>query len=141
MRPIRSWREYVQSVSCLLSAQWRPIASSPLPSAQAYPKKIFLFNHYSRATYRDHGESMYSPVPVRCPRSDGPLLAPLCPPPRPVPRKCEAHQGKYKRKRTNERNKGNGLPLSSRRHEVRRGQEQWQFPPNVRLHGPRSLHL
>jgi len=36
MRPIRSWRDYVQSISCLLSAQWRHVASSPLPSAQAY---------------------------------------------------------------------------------------------------------
>ena len=29
MRPIRSWRGYIQSVSCLLSAQWRHAASSP----------------------------------------------------------------------------------------------------------------
>ena len=39
-RPIRSWRGYVQSVSCLLSAQCRHIASSPLPSAQACRKKM-----------------------------------------------------------------------------------------------------
>jgi len=48
---------------------------------------FFLFIHYSRATYGDHGEVMYSPVRVRCPRSGGTLQAPLCPPPRPVPRK------------------------------------------------------
>jgi len=42
MRPIRSWREYVQSVSCLPSAQWRLIASSPLPSAPACPKKMWF---------------------------------------------------------------------------------------------------
>jgi len=35
----------------------------------------------------DHGEIMYSPVPVRYPRSGGTLLAPLCPPPRPDPRR------------------------------------------------------
>jgi len=40
MRPIRSWRDYVQSVSCPLSAQRRHVASAPLPSAQACPKKI-----------------------------------------------------------------------------------------------------
>jgi len=38
---------------------------------------FFLFVHYSRATYRDHGEIMYSPFPVRCPRSGGTLRAPL----------------------------------------------------------------
>jgi len=40
---------------------------------------FFLFIHYSRATYGDHGEIMYSPVSVRCPRSGGTLLAPLLP--------------------------------------------------------------
>ena len=35
----RSWRGYVQSGSCLLSAQWRHVASTPLPSAQACPQK------------------------------------------------------------------------------------------------------
>jgi len=34
MRPIRSWRGYVQSVSSPLSAQWRHVASSPLPSRE-----------------------------------------------------------------------------------------------------------
>jgi len=37
---IRSWLDYVQSVSCPVSAQWRLVASAPLPSAQAYPKKM-----------------------------------------------------------------------------------------------------
>ena len=36
-----------------------------------------MFIHYSRATYGDHGEIMYIPVPVRCPRSGGTLLAPF----------------------------------------------------------------
>ena len=35
----RSWRDYVQPVSCRLSAQWRLIASTPLPSAQACPRR------------------------------------------------------------------------------------------------------
>ena len=59
---------------------------------------FFLFIHYSHATNGDHGEIMYSPVPVRCPRIGSTLLAPLCPPPRPVPRRCGAHQRKYKGK-------------------------------------------
>ena len=42
---------------------------------------FFLFIHYSHATYLDHGEIMYSPFPVRCPRSGGSLQAPLLPPP------------------------------------------------------------
>ena len=29
VRPIRSWREYVQSVSCSLSARWRLVANTP----------------------------------------------------------------------------------------------------------------
>jgi len=32
---------------------------------------FFLFIHYSHATYGDHGDNMYSPFPVRCPRSGG----------------------------------------------------------------------
>ena len=36
----RSWRDYVLSVSCPPSAQWRHIASTPLPSAQACPVKL-----------------------------------------------------------------------------------------------------
>jgi len=59
---------------------------------------FFFFIHYSHATYGDHGEGIYSPFPVRCPRSGGTFQAPLCPPPRPVPRRCDAHQGNYKGK-------------------------------------------
>jgi len=40
---------------------------------------FFLFIHYSHATYGDHGEDMYSPFPVRSPRSGGSLQAPLLP--------------------------------------------------------------
>jgi len=40
---------------------------------------FYLFIHYSHATYLDHGEDMYSPFPVRCPRSGGSLQAPLLP--------------------------------------------------------------
>ena len=71
---------------------------------------------------------------------------PFCPPPRPVPRKCEAHQGNYKRKKSKregqrkEETKGRPVPLdpSCRRHEVRRGEEQWS-PPGARLLRSRSL--
>jgi len=42
-------------------------------------KVFFLFDHYSHATYLDHGEIMYSPFPVRCPRGGGTLQAPLLP--------------------------------------------------------------
>jgi len=37
----RSWRDYVQSSSCPVSAQWRHVASTPLPSAQACPKETW----------------------------------------------------------------------------------------------------
>jgi len=37
------------------------------------------FNHYYYATYLDHGEVMYSPFPVRCPRGGGTLQAPFLP--------------------------------------------------------------
>jgi len=56
---------------------------------------FFLFIQYSYATYGDHDEDMYSSVPIRCPRSGGTLLAPLCPPPRPVPRRRDTHLRKY----------------------------------------------
>jgi len=38
--------------------------------------------------------------PVRSPRSGGTLQAPLCPPPRPVPGSCDAHQGNDKGERS-----------------------------------------
>jgi len=38
---------------------------------------FFFLIHYSHATCGDHGEVMYSPFPVRCPRSGGSLQAPL----------------------------------------------------------------
>jgi len=47
----------------------------------------FGFNHYSHATYLDHGEIIYSPFPVRCPRGGGTLRAPLCPPAQAFPKK------------------------------------------------------
>jgi len=60
---------------------------------------FFLLIHYSCATYGDHDEIMYSPFPVRCPRSGGSSLAPFRPPPRPVPgRWSYSHQGKDTRK-------------------------------------------
>ena len=37
---------------------------------------FFLFNHYSHATYLDHGEIIYSPSPVRSPRGGGTLQFP-----------------------------------------------------------------
>jgi len=112
---------------------------------------FFLFIHYSRATYGDHGENMYSPFPVRYPRSGGSLQAPLCPPPRPVPRRSTAshqgdHKGKDKPREASEYDKGKGegknrLHRPCGRHEVGCGQEQRRFPPSARLLGPRSLLL
>jgi len=64
-----------------------------------YSIEISIFNHYPHATYLDHGEIIYSPFPVRCPHGGGTLQVPLCPPPRPVPRRCRGHQGNYKGKR------------------------------------------
>jgi len=40
---------------------------------------FFIIIHYSHATSLDHGEDIYSPFPVRCPRSGGSLQAPLLP--------------------------------------------------------------
>jgi len=37
----RSWRDYVQSSSCPLSAQWRHVASTSLPAAQACPENMW----------------------------------------------------------------------------------------------------
>ena len=82
----------------LLRFPTAPVRCSPL-----LPTFFFLFIHYSRATCGYHGEDMYSPFPVRCPRSGGSLQAPLCPPPTPVPRTSRAHQGDYKRKREERR--------------------------------------
>jgi len=98
---------------------------------------FFLFIHYSHATYQIMAQS------VSCLRSGGMLQAPLCPPPRPVPRRCEVHQGNYKRKESErdgqrkEQRETTAQPLnrSCRRHEVGRGQEQWS-PPSTRLLGP-----
>jgi len=57
VRPMRSWRGYVQSVSCPLCAQWRLVASTPTPSAQAYPKKMWFtprrFTKERRASMKD----------------------------------------------------------------------------------------
>jgi len=79
----------------------------------------------------------------RCPRSACSLQAPLCPPPRPVPRRCKARQGNYKRKeseceRQKERKDSVLLRRSCRHHEVGRGEEHWS-PPIARLLGPRAL--
>jgi len=54
----------------------------------------------------DHGEIIYSPFPVRSPCGGGSLQAPLCPPPRPVPRRCEAYQGNYKERRASVTDRG-----------------------------------
>jgi len=47
--------------------------------------RFFLLIQYSCATYGDHDEVIYSPVPVRYPRSGGTLLALFCLPTRQVP--------------------------------------------------------
>jgi len=54
----------------------------PLRPAPAFPHPLFLFNNYSDATYLNH-----DPVPARCPRGGVTLQAPLCPLPRPVPKR------------------------------------------------------
>jgi len=61
--------------------------------------KLFFFVVYSllACDLSDHGEIMYSPFPVCCPRGGRTLQAPLCPPPRPDPRRCGSHKGDYKR--------------------------------------------
>jgi len=57
-----------------------------------------------------------------CPHTGGTLQAPVCPPPRPIPRKRKAHQRNYKRKHKGKRDPP--LILSNGCHETRRGEEQ-----------------
>jgi len=94
---------------------------------------------------------MYSPFPVRCPRSGGALQAPLFAL-RPglsrerVVRTKEITKERDKREeracRTKEkRRKDPRLHRSCGRHEIGCGQEQRRFPPSARLLGPRSLLL
>jgi len=126
-------------------------AADNAPMAALTPALAFsFFFAYSllACDLSDHGEIIYSPFPVRSPRSGGSLQAPLCPPPRPVPRRCEAHEGNYKREKseregqkrwTKEKHRPvQRLIRSCGRHEVGRGQEQWS-PPSARLLRSRSL--
>jgi len=107
---------------------------------------MFVFYSLLTCDLSDHGEIMYSPFPVCCPRSGGTLQAPLCPPPRPVPRRCDSHQGNYKRNKSehegrrkeHRRSTVQRLNRSCGRHEVGGRQEQWS-PPSTRLLRPRSL--
>ena len=55
----------------------------------AVPQVFFLVYSLLACDLSDHGEIIYSPFPVRCPRNGGPLQGPLCPPPRPLPGVCE----------------------------------------------------
>ena len=84
-----------------------PLSASSSAGTSLPTSFFFLFIHYSRATYGDHGEIMYSPVPVRCPRGGGTLLAPLAP--RAGLSQVEAHQrnrnGENERKNNKERTK------------------------------------
>jgi len=54
-------------------------------SLQAF---FVLFIHHSHANNFDHGQIMFSPFPVRCPRNGNTLQTPSCTPPRPAPGKC-----------------------------------------------------
>ena len=91
---------------------------------------FFLFIHYSCATYGDHDEIMYSPFPVRCPRSGGSMLAPCLPSAQAYPKKFvrtkEMTQGKgwpaaNRKKRPKKSLRPSRLDRSCGRHEVRRG--------------------
>jgi len=66
-------------------------------------KLFFLFIHYSHATYLDHGEDMYSPFPVRCPRSGGSLQAPLLPSAQACSENVWCAPKKLQKKRTKEK--------------------------------------
>jgi len=102
---------------------------------------------------------MYSPFPVCSPRSGGTLQAPLCTRPRPVPRRCDSHQGDYKGrkkrapKREQKKSTAHRLGRSCGRHEVGLGRNSGvpqrpapQPPPPASNHSrispltPRSLH-
>jgi len=110
---------------------------------------FFLFIHYSHATY----QIMARLSTVRFLSAVRAVQAPLCPPPRPVPRRCDAHQGDHKRKkkgdykgkeseREGQRKRQRkacppSLNRSCRRHEVGRWEEKWS-PPSTWLLSPRS---
>ena len=60
----------------------------------------------------------FCPVPVRCPRDGGMLQAPLCPPPRPVPRKNKCAPRRSHKKEPKERQP---VPCSSSADAMKEG--------------------
>ena len=69
VRPMRSWRGYVQSVSCPLSTQWRLIASAPFALrpglSQEDVKRTKGMTKERRASVRDKGENKGRETPAR----------------------------------------------------------------------------
>jgi len=57
------------------------------------PARFFFVQSYSHAAYLDYGGVHFCPGFLSAVRgSGGSLQAPLCPPPRPIPRRCLAQQ-------------------------------------------------
>ena len=112
---------------------------------------FFLFIHYSHATHLDHGEDVYSPFPVRCPRDGGSLQAPLLPSAQACPETVWCAPRKLQRKRTKEKGERVGqregrrgehcLRHSCGRHQFGCGQDRGGSPPAPSSSAPRSLLL
>jgi len=92
---------------------------------------FFFVYPYSHATYIDHGGVHFIQFPVHS-RREGPLQAPLCPLPRPVPRESGCPPRESQRKRQRE-SAPVPLLLFCQCHERGGGQEQCQFLPGPPL--------
>jgi len=72
--------------------------SAPLLAEDSTGFFIVFFYDYSHATYLDHSEVTVQSVSCPLSVSGGPFQVPLCPPIRPVPRRCVSHQEKLQTK-------------------------------------------
>ena len=76
-------------------------------SGQAgFPLGFFFVYSLLACDLSDHGEIMYSPFPLCCPRSGGPLQAPPFPSPGPVPRRLLRTKGSTKERKASVKDKG-----------------------------------
>jgi len=81
-----------------------PLRLWRLPPWRTVPSRFFfLFIHYSRASYLDHGEDRYSPFPVHCPHNASSLQASLLPSAQACPENVWCAPKKSQKKRTKEK--------------------------------------
>jgi len=118
----------------LVSGEIWPRVRSGAGSAVSVPcrRRLFFVCSDSHTAYLAYGG-----VSFACsPRGGGTLHAPRRPPPKPVPRRCDAHRGNHKGKeaerawQTRKGSKGTrSLVLVCGCHERGRSQEQWRSTP------------